>query len=86
MVHRCVDGPVLPRALEVAQELAAKAPKPLAHIKRLIRGTTGRPLDQGLAAERTLFCDLLVDPRSIELMHEMNAGQRDIRDRRGDGK
>ena len=32
----------------------------------------------GLADERTLFCDLMVDAASIDLMTQMNTGERAI--------
>ena len=35
----------------------------------------------GLAAERTLFTDLLVRDEAVTLMAEMNQSKRDIRDR-----
>jgi enoyl-CoA hydratase len=75
-----VDGDVAARALELAHEPAAKPPRALANIKRLVRGSLSRPLAEGLADERTLFCDVMVDPETIELMAEMNAGRRSIRD------
>jgi enoyl-CoA hydratase/carnithine racemase len=74
MVDECVDGPVLPHALALARELAALPPHAVAHIKRLVRTAAAQGLDAGLATERTLFCDLMVDPESIERMASMNAG------------
>lgn len=74
-------GGALDRALEIAEEMAAKSPQAVAHIKRLVRMARETPLDDGLALERTLFLDLLVSDRALELMHEMNDGKRDIRDR-----
>jgi len=74
MVDECVDGPVLPHALALARELAALPPHAVAHIKRLVRMSAAQGLDAGLAAERTLFCDLMVDPESIARMARMNAG------------
>ena len=81
IVSACVDGDVVAAALKYARELATKPPKALSHIKQLIRGSTGRPLADGLADERTLFCDLMVNPQTIELMTEMNNGTRGIQDR-----
>ena len=74
LVNECCAGPALERALEIARRLAAKQPRALTHIKRLVR----RADPAGLAEERTLFCDLMVDPRSIELMAQFNAGARRI--------
>ncbi len=80
LVAECVDGDVVARALEMAHEIAAKPERAMANIKRLIRGSLSRPLAEGLADERTLFCDVMVDAETIELMAEMNAGRRTIRD------
>ena len=76
----CLDGPVLPAALETAQRLAAKPPQALAHIKRLVRGAAVTPLADGLAVERTLFCDLMVSDDALALMTEWAEGRRDILD------
>ena len=35
-------------------------------------------IEQGLAIERTLFCDLMVSEDGIALMHEMNQGRLQI--------
>ncbi|MEO9254072.1 MAG: enoyl-CoA hydratase/isomerase family protein [Tepidiformaceae bacterium] len=82
MVHEAApEGWCLPRAMQVAEELAAKPPAALAHIKRLVRNATATPLDEGLALERTLFLDLLISDDAAGLMRQMNLGKRDIRDR-----
>lgn len=78
VVSRCVEGDVLKEALLLAHSLSHKHPKALAHIKRLVRGATQRPSDEGLADERTLFCDLMVDETSLKLMEKMNSGKMDI--------
>lgn len=78
LVNACVAGPVLDHAMGIAQELAALSPRALAHIKRLTRAPL--PNAQALADERTLFCDLMVSPQSLELVARMNAGDGDIRD------
>jgi enoyl-CoA hydratase/carnithine racemase len=75
MVDECVAGPVLPRALALARELAARPPHAVSHVKRLVRMAASQGLQAGLAAERTLFCDLMVDPTSIDRMARMNAGE-----------
>ena len=75
MVDECTAGPALDRALVLARELAALPPRAVAHVKRLVRMAAGQGLDTGLAAERTLFCDLMVDPASIDRMARMNAGE-----------
>lgn len=75
LVNECCSGPALDRALELARQLAARQPRALAHIKRLLRAPDA---GSAFAAERTLFCDLMVDPRSTDLMQQMNAGERAI--------
>jgi len=75
LVNECCPGPALERALEFAARLATKQPRALAHIKRLLRAAD---VGTAFADERTLFCDLMVDTRSIELMAQMNAGERRI--------
>jgi enoyl-CoA hydratase len=78
LASECVAGPILPRALQVASELAAKSPQAIAHIKRLVREFSSGDMRLGLAAERTLFCDLMVSRAAIEAMHAMNSGAIDI--------
>lgn len=77
LVNACVDGSVLDHARAMARQMAANAPLALAHIKRLIRGGVPDPLR--MAEERTLFCDLMVQPDAIDIMARMNAASRDIR-------
>lgn len=79
MVHEVVDGPALDRALVIARECARKSPLAVKHIKRLVRGADTVRLDDGLALERTLFLDLLVSDRAVELMTRMVEGNQDIR-------
>jgi enoyl-CoA hydratase len=74
------DG-ALDRAREVANEICAKSGQAVAHIKRLVRAAHTTDIDNGLAMERTLFCDLMVNEDGIRLMKQMNNGERDIRDR-----
>jgi enoyl-CoA hydratase len=76
LVNECCPGPALERGLDIARALAAKQPRALAHIKRLVRQANRNHAE--CADERTLFCDLMVDPRSIDLMAQMNAGERQI--------
>ncbi|MEH6546780.1 MAG: enoyl-CoA hydratase/isomerase family protein [Sneathiella sp.] len=76
----CVNGDVVAKAMEVAEALANKSPRAFGHIKKLVRGAAITPVDEGLAAERTLFCDLMVDTRALSEMADMDAGKRDIRD------
>lgn len=78
LVHASVDAPVLEHACAVARRLVDRPRRALGHIKRLVRGTAQVTRAQGLADERTLFCDLMVNPETIEQMRRMNAGERDI--------
>ncbi len=80
LVHDCRPD-ALAHALAVAHELAGKVPAALRHIKHLVRLAEGVDAAQGAAAERTLFCDLMVNADSLQRMAEMNAGERDITDR-----
>jgi enoyl-CoA hydratase len=75
LVNECCQGPVLARAMAIAERIAAQPPRAIAHVKRLVRGAADRPLAQGLADERTLFCDLMVSDEAIERMRAMNAGR-----------
>ena len=80
IVHEVVPaGASVSRAKEMAAEIAARSPKAVAHIKRLVRMTPETPLADGLALERTLFLDLLVSDVALDLMSRMNAGDLDIR-------
>lgn len=80
LVHECVPDAVS-RALALGAELAAKPPAAIAHVRRLVRAAFELPAQEGLALERTLFCDLMVRPEALALMAEAVAGRRDIRDR-----
>ncbi|GIK82683.1 MAG: short-chain-enoyl-CoA hydratase [Alphaproteobacteria bacterium] len=79
LASECVDGPVLPRAMEIARLLAGKPPRALAHIKRLVHEAFDAPLDDRLAVERTLFCDLLVSADALDAMARIQATHGDIR-------
>jgi enoyl-CoA hydratase/carnithine racemase len=69
---------VLEAALALARAIAQRPRLAVAHVKRLVRMVAGQGLAEGLAAERTLFCDLMVSAESIARMAEMNAGRRAI--------
>lgn len=79
MIDEVVAAPVLAHAMALARELASKPARAIAHVKRLVRAAGAQGLDEGLAMERTLFCDLMVDAESIEAMAKMNAGVMGIR-------
>jgi enoyl-CoA hydratase len=57
------------------QEVPARA---CAHIKRLVRSAGSWEIEQGRSAERTLFCDCMVDPAALPLMADVALGQRTI--------
>jgi enoyl-CoA hydratase len=84
LVNDVVKGPVLPVALELAAVLADKPARARGHLKRLVRGTlpesvasgTGQSIsDRAMAAERTLFCDLMVTKESLDRLEQVNASQ-----------
>ena len=81
LAMECVSGDVLKRSREVAAEIVSQSPRATAHIKKLVRGAQDWPVAEGLAIERTLFCDLLVAPESLQAMREMEEGSGDIRDK-----
>jgi enoyl-CoA hydratase/carnithine racemase len=74
----CVEGDVLARALVLAEQMSGKSARALAHIKYLVRGSAEWERDEGLAKERTLFCDLMVSPSSQDEMQAMVAGEKTI--------
>ncbi|ARN75569.1 hypothetical protein BST96_16530 [Oceanicoccus sagamiensis] len=76
----CVEGDVVARSIEIANKLATKDPRASAHIKQLIRGSADWELEEGLAKERTLFCDLMVAPDSLQAMKDFVENDGDIRD------
>ena len=73
------SGAALTHAMALAQELAAKPPRAIGHIKRLVRGAPETPLADGLALERTLFLDLMTTEDADRLMSKMNDEDLDIR-------
>lgn len=79
LVNDVVKGPVLPVALELAAVLAEKPARARGHLKRLVRGTLPDGAaqareDRAMAAERTLFCDLMVTGESLSRLEQVNAG------------
>ncbi|MEM8752057.1 MAG: enoyl-CoA hydratase/isomerase family protein [Pseudomonadota bacterium] len=65
-------------AAALARRLAAKPHRALGHIKSLVRRAGA-----AAAAERTLFCDLMVSEEARALMAEWAAGRRAITDEPG---
>jgi enoyl-CoA hydratase/carnithine racemase len=79
LVHECAPQGALPRALEIARELAAKAPGALALAKSLVRGTTERPLAEAVARGRGGFNALIAfDPDAERLMRRFLETGEDI--------
>ena len=76
----CVAPPVLDEAMQIAALVAAKSPRAVAHIKRLVRGVAEVTPAEGMANERTLFCDLMVRDEALAAMDAWCRGERDIRD------
>ena len=76
----CVSGDVLSRAREVAEQIVARSSRATAHIKQLVRGAQEWSAEEGLAKERTLFCDLMVAPQSLDAMRHMVESGGDIQD------
>jgi enoyl-CoA hydratase/carnithine racemase len=76
----CVQGDVLDRARNVAARIVERSPRATAHIKQLVRGAHDWSPEEGLAIERTLFCDLMTAPEAIEAMGQMVESGGDIRE------
>ncbi len=75
LVNDVVNGPVLPVALEIARAFALRPARARAHVKSLVRQfEQGMELTEALALERTLFCDLMVDPATIDRLQALNNG------------
>ncbi|MFT4614297.1 MAG: enoyl-CoA hydratase/carnithine racemase [Bacteroidia bacterium] len=80
LVMECVAGDVLQRAREVAARIVGHSALATTHIKRLVRSVGVLPVEEGLAMERTLFCDVMVAPQSLDAMNAMLSNDSDIRD------
>ena len=72
-VQECVKGKALDRALEIARRMATHTPESVRAIKRLVRGATATPLEQGLALERNLFMQLCTGETAIARMKAYEA-------------
>ena len=66
-------------AMALAERLARKPARALSHIKSLVRRAVSSDATV-LAGERTLFCDLMVQPDAARLLAEGAAGTRVITD------
>jgi enoyl-CoA hydratase/carnithine racemase len=72
---------VLADALRLAEQIEAVPARACANIKRLVRNAPRWGRAEGLAAERTLFCDCMVDPQAQPLMEGVARGERTIADK-----
>jgi enoyl-CoA hydratase len=79
LAHELVEDAVA-RATELAAELAAKPPRALAHVKRLVRAALPAIDPETLLLESRLFLDLVVQDEANERLGQVVAGDRDIRD------
>ncbi|TMV13672.1 enoyl-CoA hydratase/isomerase family protein [Arenibacterium halophilum] len=66
-------------AHDLADQISRKPARAAAHIKQLVRRAKS-PSAEGLANERTLFCDLMVQEDGQRLLAEGASGQRRITD------
>ena len=73
-------GGAVERALQIAERVASRPARAVAHSKRLVRAAIDSPPSDGFALERTLFLDLLLGDEAVRLMGEMNRGERRIQD------
>jgi len=79
LVHEVVAD-ARARALEVAGAIAWREGHWIRAVKHLIRSAQGRPIDEGVSEERTLFADSLMRDETLALMREAVGGKRKIED------
>lgn len=79
LVSSCTDD-VMADAMRLAGQIEAVPARACANIKRLVRNAPRWRHDEGMAAERTLFCDCMVDPMAQPLMDDVVSGKRTIAD------
>ena len=79
LVSICSDD-VMADAMKLARQIQTVPSRACANIKKLVRNATRWSHEQGLAAERTLFCDCMVDPEAQPLMEAVVSGNRTIAD------
>ncbi len=80
LVSSCTRD-VLADALRLAEQIDVVPARACANIKRLVRNAPRWRRAEGLAAERTLFCDCMVDPQAQPLMADVARGERTIADK-----
>lgn len=79
LVSSCTDD-VMADAMLLASQIEAVPARACANIKRLVRNAPRWRHVEGMAAERTLFCDCMVDPMAQPLMDDVVSGKRTIAD------
>jgi enoyl-CoA hydratase len=77
LVSACTDD-VMAEALRLASQIEAVPFRACANIKKLVRNAPRWRHADGLAAERTLFCDCMVDPMAQPLMDDVVSRKRTI--------
>jgi enoyl-CoA hydratase len=77
LVSACTDD-VMAEALRLASQIEAVPFRACANIKKLVRNAPRWSHADGLAAERTLFCDCMVDPMAQPLMDDVVSRKRTI--------
>jgi enoyl-CoA hydratase len=79
LVSSCTDD-VMADAMRLAGQIETVPFRACANIKKLVRNAPRWSHSDGLAAERTLFCDCMVDPMAQPLMDDVVSGKRTIAD------
>jgi enoyl-CoA hydratase/carnithine racemase len=77
LVSSCSDD-VMADVMRLARQIEAVPSRACANIKKLVRNAPRWGHDEGMAAERTLFCDCMVDPMAQPLMDDVVSGKRTI--------
>jgi len=80
LVSSCTDD-VMAEAIRLASQIENVPFKACANIKKLVRNAPRWTHAEGLAAERTLFCDCMVDPLAQPLMEDVASRKRTIADK-----
>jgi len=71
LIHHVIDGDVLQRAKEIANEFIDKPTAALQAIKQVIKSSWGKTTAHGVDEEGDLFTNLLAsDDRAVEMMKE----------------
>ena len=79
LVSSCTHD-VMAEAMRLASQIENVPFRACANINRLVRNAPRWTHAEGMAAERTLFCDCMVDPLAQPLMDDVVSGNRTIAD------